>query len=69
MYDFFMLLYIFFNFTMIAALKATPELSELKAILQKDFWILILVLRQKIAADFLNHGLTLKEFSGIWRNR
>jgi hypothetical protein len=42
-----------------AALKVTPDVSILNFILQNDFWILTLVLRDKIAAERLNQGLTL----------
>ena len=61
-----MLLYIFFSFTIIAALNETPVLSELKANLQNDFWIFTLVWRQNMAADFLNHGFICRSFSGIY---
>ena len=53
-----MLLYIFFIFTMIAALKVTPEVSILNFILQNDFWILTRVFKDRIAAERLNQGLT-----------
>ena len=44
---------------MIAALKVTPDVSMLNFILQNDFWMLTLVLRDKMAADLLNQGFTL----------
>lgn len=67
-YVFFILLYIFFNFTIIAALNATPALSEFYTILQKDFCMFIFVFKEKIAADLLNHGFTRLVFYGIYLN-
>lgn len=46
---------------MIDELKATPGLSEFYISLQKDFWILRRVFKDKIKADFLNQGLILFE--------